>query len=85
MLGFVTSLLLALQWGGNQKPWHDKDVIATLVIAGVLLIIFGIWEKFMGKHAMVPLQLLKRRTQVGASGEAVSLINLIVIIAYALV
>lgn len=72
MLGFVTSLILALQWGGNQKPWHDKDVIATLVVAGVLLILFGSWEYYLGEEkAMVPLNLLKRRAQIGASFESV--------------
>jgi hypothetical protein len=25
--GAVTSLVLALQWGGNTKPWDDKAVI----------------------------------------------------------
>ena len=25
--GTVTSLVLALQWGGNTKPWGDKAVI----------------------------------------------------------
>ena len=38
----IVSLLLALQWGGNEKPWSSKDVIATLVLAGVLLILFAI-------------------------------------------
>ena len=68
----MTSLLLALQWGGNEKPWNDRDVIATLVVAGVLLISFAAWEMHMGTRAMVPLALLKRRTQVGAAAEAVS-------------
>jgi hypothetical protein len=25
--GAVTCLVLALQWGGNTKPWNDKSVI----------------------------------------------------------
>lgn len=70
ILGFVTTLLLALQWGGNQKPWNDKAVIATLVVAGILLISFGVWEWYLGPKAMVPLELLKRRTQLGTAAEA---------------
>lgn len=70
ILGFVTSLLLALQWGGNQKPWNSADVIATLVVAGVLLIAFAVWEYRLGKRAMVPLDLLKRRTEIGCAIEA---------------
>lgn len=28
-LGAVTCLVLALQWGGNQRPWNDGGVIAV--------------------------------------------------------
>lgn len=40
-LGFASSLLPALQLGGSEKPWDDKAAIATLVVAGVLLTMFG--------------------------------------------
>ncbi|PYI31614.1 MFS general substrate transporter [Aspergillus indologenus CBS 114.80] len=33
----MVSLLLALQWGGSKYPWSDGRVIATLVVAGVLI------------------------------------------------
>src|SRR6201999_2560628 len=67
----VTSLLLTLQWGGNEKPWNSADVIATLVLAFVLLAMFIGWEWYLGDKAMVPLQLLRRRTQLGCCAEAV--------------
>ena len=31
-LGTITPLLLALQWGGQTKPWDDKAVIACFVV-----------------------------------------------------
>ncbi|KAJ6502687.1 hypothetical protein C8R47DRAFT_969562 [Mycena vitilis] len=27
--GAVTSIILALQWGGNTKPWNDRAVITV--------------------------------------------------------
>ena len=66
-LGFITALIIALQWGGNQKPWNSGDVIGCLVASGVCLILFAIWEVSIGDRAMVPTHLLKRRTQIFAT------------------
>lgn len=66
-LGFgilLTSLVcftLALQWGGQTKPWSDGSVIATLVMWVVLTIAFFINEWLQGDYAIVPLGLLKPR------------------------
>jgi hypothetical protein len=71
-LAFVATLMLALQWGGNSKPWNDKVVVACLVLSAVLLLIFLGWEYWLGDRALLPFELLKRRTQLGAAFEAVS-------------
>ncbi|KAF5355236.1 hypothetical protein D9758_005990 [Tetrapyrgos nigripes] len=55
--GSVTSLILALQWGGNQKPWDDGGVIACFVVSPVLFAIFLAWEKYIGEKAMLPLSI----------------------------
>ncbi|KIM82572.1 hypothetical protein PILCRDRAFT_820439 [Piloderma croceum F 1598] len=60
--GVVTSLVLALQWGGNTKPWNDKSVIISFVFAGVISITFVAWEKYLGDNAMVPLKIFKSRS-----------------------
>lgn len=31
-IGMVTCLLIPLQWGGNEKPWSDRSVIALLIV-----------------------------------------------------
>ncbi|KAJ4474439.1 ABC transporter [Lentinula aciculospora] len=60
--GAVTCLVLALQWGGNTKPWNDKAVIISFVFAGVCTIAFIAWEIYLGDGAMVPTQIFKDRS-----------------------
>ncbi|KAL5531054.1 hypothetical protein ACEPAG_3930 [Sanghuangporus baumii] len=40
----VTFLLIALQWGGNEKPWNDPVVIAFLALFAFFLFCFIVWE-----------------------------------------
>lgn len=54
VLAAVTCLVLALQWGGNTKPWNSGAVIATLVLAPVLFIVTILWERYLQDKAMVP-------------------------------
>ncbi|GAA6048504.1 hypothetical protein JCM3770_006526 [Rhodotorula araucariae] len=58
-LGAITALMLALQWGGNQKPWDDGAVIACFVVAGVVGIALVFWQRYMGDRAMVPGKIFK--------------------------
>ncbi|KAJ7168989.1 major facilitator superfamily domain-containing protein [Mycena filopes] len=58
----VTSLVLALQWGGNTKPWDDKDVIICFVFSGVLTVAFIAWEVLRGEKAMTPTAIFKSRS-----------------------
>ncbi|KAF7328388.1 Major facilitator transporter-like protein [Mycena venus] len=60
--GAVTSMVLALQWGGNTKPWGDKDVIICFVFAGVLTVAYIAWEIYMGESAMTPTAIFKSRS-----------------------
>jgi len=58
----VTTLVLALNWGGNTKPWNSPAVIACFVVAGVVSIAFILWENWLGDRAMVPLRIFKSRS-----------------------
>lgn len=61
-MGWGCCVILALQWGGIERPWNDGAVIACLVLVGVLPVIFVLWEKWLGDQAMFKMYLLKRRT-----------------------
>ncbi|KAH0825810.1 MFS general substrate transporter [Lanmaoa asiatica] len=67
VIGFFTSLLLPLQWGGNTKPWNSPTVIALFVVSGVLLVLFLAWERYKGKEAMIPLAITSNRTSLGCA------------------
>ncbi|KAJ6577046.1 ABC transporter [Mycena vulgaris] len=60
--GAVTCLLLALQWGGNIKPWNSRAVIISFVFSGVCFAAFVCWELFMGDKAMTPISIFKSRS-----------------------
>ncbi|KAG6860732.1 hypothetical protein C0995_008088 [Termitomyces sp. Mi166 len=65
-LSMVTTLLLALQWGGNTKLWSDPGVVACLVLFVLLLVAFVAWEYKKGPDAILPLKMLLRRSILGA-------------------
>ncbi|KUI56700.1 Putative HC-toxin efflux carrier TOXA [Cytospora mali] len=52
---------LALEWGGEAKPWIDGSVIATLVVWITFFILFVVVDWLQGGRAMVPLRFLKPR------------------------
>jgi hypothetical protein len=61
LLGAVFCYLLALQWGGINKPWNSSQVYGTLLGFGLLMVAFLAVEWRQGDHAMCAPHLLKRR------------------------
>lgn len=70
VLGAVTCLVLALQWGGNQKPWNSGAVIACFVVAGVTAIALVFWMRWMGDRALVPPKVFKSLSVYAICGSA---------------
>lgn len=62
VIGAVCCLVLALQWGGQTKPWGSADVVGLLVGAALLAIAFGIVQWRKGDRATIPLRVLRQRT-----------------------
>ncbi|EEP78531.1 predicted protein [Uncinocarpus reesii 1704] len=61
IMAAVVCYLLALQWGGVTKSWSDGKVVGTLVVFGVLVIVFVINEIWMGERALLQPRLFKNR------------------------
>ena len=52
---------LALEWGGQSRPWNDGSVIATLVIWITLTIAWVVVEWVQDAYAMVHLAFMRSR------------------------
>ncbi|GAA5856891.1 hypothetical protein JCM9279_007592 [Rhodotorula babjevae] len=68
MLGIITCLVLALQWGGVKYAWSAGPVVACFVVFAVLIPTFiGFEWKLAGPSRIMPLEYFHGRTQVGAT------------------
>ncbi|KAK7419760.1 hypothetical protein QQX98_003132 [Neonectria punicea] len=62
LLPGVICLCLALQWGGFTYNWSDGRIIALLVIAFVLLIVFVLDQVWKPEYATVPPHIFIQRS-----------------------
>jgi MFS family permease len=58
----ILSFILALQYGGQTKPWNSSVVIGLLVGVFVIFIAFAGWEMYQGERAMIIPRLFKQRS-----------------------
>ncbi|KAI5458814.1 major facilitator superfamily domain-containing protein [Mariannaea sp. PMI_226] len=61
LVGAIVSYLLAMQYGGQSKPWSDKTVIGLLVGFVAISVVFAIWEWYLDERAMIVPRLIKKR------------------------
>lgn len=64
----MTCLLLALQWGGNNYAWGNWRIILLFILGGILAVAFFLWQWKLDERALMPLSLLKNRTQLASMG-----------------
>ena len=61
-IGSICCLLLALQWGGQSKPWNSTTVISLLVGFVGLALLFGYLQRRRQDRALMPLRILWKRS-----------------------
>lgn len=57
----IISFILAVEYGGQKKPWDSSTVIGLLVGSVLIWIAFGAWEYLNNDHAMLQGRLLSQR------------------------
>ena len=67
-IGAVTCILIALQWGGQSKPWNSSTIIGLLVGFGLLSCLFVYIQWRRGDKAMIPLRVLRQRSIYTSAG-----------------
>ncbi|KAL1411348.1 hypothetical protein Q8F55_002299 [Vanrija albida] len=64
---FITCLLLALQWGGNEYKWYNWRIPVLFTVGGVLVIVFFLWEWYLDQDALIPMSILTNRSILACS------------------
>lgn len=63
----VLQLLLALQYGGNQFRWDSATIIGLFCGSAANFVVWFLWNRHKGDDALLPANMLSRRT-VWAAG-----------------
>ncbi|EXJ75038.1 uncharacterized protein A1O5_01734 [Cladophialophora psammophila CBS 110553] len=58
----IVMILLALQWGGHQRPWTSATVIGLLCGFAGSATVFLMWEYRKGDDAMIPFSIVFHRS-----------------------
>ncbi|KIR26232.1 hypothetical protein I309_04906 [Cryptococcus deuterogattii LA55] len=82
-MAFAVCFILATQWGGVTKSWGSAPVVVTLVLAGVLPIVFCLYEYFIKESiSYFRIRLFKRRTVAGAAIVSFCVFGIFMILVY---
>ncbi|KJR86888.1 siderophore iron transporter [Sporothrix schenckii 1099-18] len=64
--GFVV-FLLGLSWGGSVYPWNAAGTIGPIVVGGVTLVVFVLWEMYAPlREPLLPMHLFRNVEWVAA-------------------
>ncbi|KAK2062053.1 MFS general substrate transporter [Colletotrichum caudatum] len=62
LMGSITCLLLALEWGSTQSSWSDARIIVLLVVFGVSFVSVAAHQQWLKERATFPTRLLKNKS-----------------------
>ena len=61
VIGSMIAFILAVEYGGQTRPWNSAMVICLLAGSILMWIVFGCWETCLGERAMLVPRLVRQR------------------------
>ena len=52
-MGSTTAVVIGMTWGGVEYAWTSAPVLAPLIIGGVGLLLFLLYEALWARHPLV--------------------------------
>ena len=65
----VVALCLALSWGGTTFAWNSPIITALLVVGSVLLPVYILYEMYIPRFPVIPLDMFRIRNVVASTGN----------------
>jgi hypothetical protein len=62
VMGGIVSFILAVEYGGQTRPWNSAMVIGLLTGSLLIWMLFGAWEAILGDRAMLVPRLMRQRS-----------------------
>lgn len=58
----VTSLVLALQWGGSKYAWGNWRIVLLWIVCGLTAVAFGVVQVKLPQSASLPVRVIRHRS-----------------------
>lgn len=62
IVGGVSALFMALEWGGSVYPWSDSRVWGCLLTFSLVLLAFSVQQFLRGERATMPGRVISHRS-----------------------
>ncbi|KAH9911656.1 MFS general substrate transporter [Fomitopsis serialis] len=64
VMGSTTAIVIGMTWGGVDYAWSSAQVLVPLIIGGVGLVLFLLYEALWARNPLIPLSLILNRTSI---------------------
>ncbi len=65
----VVALCIALTWGGTTYAWSSPVIISLLVVGGVCIPVYIMYELYIPRFPVVPLEMFRVRNVTASTGN----------------